>query len=365
MTVSNRIGFLDGLRGLASAWVVAGHACILTGFRLPIVQSPNYAVDLFMLISGFLMCFQAHRRADKEPFEHFSSWTFFWIRRFFRLSPVYYVALLIALFLGVELGQWRETIALATPETATPVARYADQSWQNVLVHISYVFGALPHYAFRTALPDWSIGLEMEFYLVFPLLFIGMTKIGPISTSAICCVLATGLWLLAPEYLRSFEMPAFLPLKINLFLAGMLIAAFYTGRKASPVLLLVAVIVAGLPLEGIITLKSVVMRMMLTATIMALAAQQNEFLGNRFFFWLGELSYSAYLIHLLVMLPTAAFIAQAGIEHAWLRFALCISLVGAIVYPVSWVLLIAIETPGRALGRDLIQLLKRRRAPAV
>jgi peptidoglycan/LPS O-acetylase OafA/YrhL len=89
MTISERIGFLDGLRGLASAWVVAGHACILTGFRVPVVQSPNYAVDLFMLISGFLMYFQAHLRAGKEPFEHYSSWVFFWIRRFFRLSPIY------------------------------------------------------------------------------------------------------------------------------------------------------------------------------------------------------------------------------------------------------------------------------------
>jgi peptidoglycan/LPS O-acetylase OafA/YrhL len=318
-----------------------------------------------MLISGFLMYFQAHVRAGKEPFEHFSSWIFFWIRRFFRLSPVYYVALLIALLLGVELGQWRETIALAVPETATPVARYADQSWQNVLAHISYVFGALPHYAFRTALPDWSIGLEMEFYLVFPLLFVVMKKIGPIATSATCCALAAGLWVVLPEYLRSFEMPAFLPLKINLFLAGMLIAAFFTGGKPSPALLVVAVIVAGLPLEGVVTVKSILMRMILAGVIVALAAKRNEFLSNRFFFWLGELSYSAYLIHLLVMLPAAAFVAQAGIDQAWLRFTLCIILVGAIVYPVSWALLIALEAPGRDLGRDMIQRLKRIRAAAV
>jgi peptidoglycan/LPS O-acetylase OafA/YrhL len=359
------MGFLDGLRGLASAWVVAGHACILTGLRLPLVQSPNYAVDLFMLISGFLMYFQARLRANTEPFGHYSSWIFFWIRRFFRLSPIYYVAFLTALLFGAELGQWRETIAVAVPETATPVARYADQSWQNVLAHISYVFGALPHYAFRTALPDWSIGLEMEFYLVFPLLFVTMTKIGAIRSTAICCALAASMWIVAPGYLRSFEMPAFLALKINLFLAGMLIAAFFTERKSSPVLLIVALFVAGLPLEGVITIKSVLMRMALAGTVTVLAAQQNEFLGNRFFFWLGELSYSVYLIHLLVMLPVAALVAQAGIEQAWLRFVLCIVAVGVVVYPVSWALLNVIEIPGRKFGRDLIQRFKQRRAPAV
>ena len=43
---------LEGLRGLASLWVVLGHICILTRFQIPILSDPAIGVDLFILLSG-------------------------------------------------------------------------------------------------------------------------------------------------------------------------------------------------------------------------------------------------------------------------------------------------------------------------
>ncbi|CAH2786711.1 MAG: Acyltransferase 3 [uncultured Caballeronia sp.] len=45
----------------------------------------------------------------------------------------------------------------------------------NVVTHLTYTFGMFPRYAFNTPLPDWSIGLEMQFYAVFPLLMLLIT----------------------------------------------------------------------------------------------------------------------------------------------------------------------------------------------
>src|SRR5687768_12405012 len=104
MQDKDRLGCLDGMRGLAALWVVIGHVLILCQWGVPIVATPEYAVDLFMMISGFLMFYQMSLRAEREPLNKSSSWFRFWIRRFFRIAPVYYVVLAIAFLCGPALG---------------------------------------------------------------------------------------------------------------------------------------------------------------------------------------------------------------------------------------------------------------------
>jgi len=50
------IGVLDGLRGFAAFWVLLSHVSILAGMpAVPVLSWGGSAVDLFMMISGFLM----------------------------------------------------------------------------------------------------------------------------------------------------------------------------------------------------------------------------------------------------------------------------------------------------------------------
>ncbi len=79
-------------------------------------------------------------------------------------------------------------------------------------------------------------------------------------------------------------------------------------------------------------------------------------LGSRPFHWLGELSYGAYLIHLLVLHPVAAGVIAhfgTGLGAAG-RFALT----GAIVVPVTYALAFMtyklVELPGQRLGKAVI-----------
>jgi len=66
---SKRIGCLDGLRGLAALWVLLGHSLQLTGWHLPILSSPDLGVDLFIMLSGFLMVFHYRLRESANPWE--------------------------------------------------------------------------------------------------------------------------------------------------------------------------------------------------------------------------------------------------------------------------------------------------------
>ena len=90
--------WLDGLRGLASIWVLLSHIQILTGLRdIPLLSWGELAVDLFMLLSGFLMAHNYIARKQSEPWESSRTIGQFWVRRFFRIAPLYYVVLVLSL----------------------------------------------------------------------------------------------------------------------------------------------------------------------------------------------------------------------------------------------------------------------------
>ena len=111
MNSQNRLGTLDGLRGSMSLWVLLGLTCSLTGMHfIPVVRSTHYAVDGFMILSGFLMAYHYMLRAAKEPWTTPSTWKSFYIRRYFRLSPVYYLLLIPAFFLRPQYDHWMGTV---------------------------------------------------------------------------------------------------------------------------------------------------------------------------------------------------------------------------------------------------------------
>lgn len=367
-----RIDCLDGLRGLAALWVLLGHASLLSGFRIPLIHSPDLAVDLFMMLSGFLMAYHYIERRAREPWEAPRSWMTFWTRRFFRIAPLYYLLLVAALLAGPALGMARNIIGEVVPGTGTVDARYFDQSWQNLLMHVSFVFGFSPAYHFRTALPDWSIGLEMAFYAAFPFLMLLVARFGFMATAIGGALLCHLLSIAFPGYFQSFQEPAMLALKLPIFLAGMLVAASLTAtrwRRLS-LLALAAVIcltpVVGAPAFGI----APVIRLLCLGALAILAdchrlprrggmhrvaPALSSLLGGRIATFLGDSSYGVYLLHLLVMLPVMQGVITLlhPTSHA-MFFAATVIITLPLVYAIGWLLHLTVERPGIQLGRRIL-----------
>src|ERR1700683_2859555 len=97
---AGRLDFLDGIRGGAAFWVLLAHCMIWGGWYGIPLPEPKIAVDIFMLVSGYLMFHLAEERAAKEPPGQLASMFKFWMRRYFRIAPVYYLALVCAFALG-------------------------------------------------------------------------------------------------------------------------------------------------------------------------------------------------------------------------------------------------------------------------
>ncbi|UVC11022.1 acyltransferase [Rhizobium sp. TH2] len=368
----HQLAFLDGLRGYASLWVLVGHAMFMTGYKIEIIAQPDMAVELFIIISGFLMTYHYQAREVREPWMEPDTWKIFWIRRFFRIAPLYYVCLALALYFGPEL--WQSRLDAATvlsggvEEQARYASRYLDQSLTNILLHVSFLFGMTWTHNFQTPLPDWSIGLEMQYYAIFPFLMILALKLGRIAgmTLLVGVMAVVGAWLDR----NGFVIGAYsiLAMKFHLFAAGMLIAMTLRAEgKWKWLLIAGALAVIFVPLGGgrsalhraikiaiVLGFVALLYKDRLPALLKWPTEVLDRFLSNAPARFIGDVSYGVYLLHLVVMLPVCGWLAIQYPEMAPIpRLFASLALTVPITYGAAYLCYRFIEQPGISLGRKI------------
>ncbi|HEO1574281.1 TPA: acyltransferase [Klebsiella aerogenes] len=85
---------LEGLRGLMALWVVFGHslaALPIINKHLPPTALNSYAVDVFIMLSGFVIFFMIDNK--RQPYLQYI------VQRFFRIFPLYILVLVISIIL--------------------------------------------------------------------------------------------------------------------------------------------------------------------------------------------------------------------------------------------------------------------------
>jgi len=147
---------LDGLRALSFALVFAAHA------GLDHIVPGGFGVTVFFFLSGFLITTLMRREFDKRGTVSLKN---FYVRRALRILPPFYSVLLVASLLtlvGVLPGKLEASAVLAQ------ALHYAN-FW---MIHV----GA-DGFAAGTAV-YWSLAVEEHFYLLFPLLFLLLNRLG-------------------------------------------------------------------------------------------------------------------------------------------------------------------------------------------
>ena len=361
----------DLYRGLAAVMVYFHHCAILGGGPSFIANGRVgvFAVDIFMLTSGFLMAFQGTHSRAYQGLTTTSGITIFYLRRFFRLSPLYYVILTLALVLAADLGRSRETLAALSPEVHPDSARYfIDDPIRSFLLHITYVFGLWPATAFSTPLPDWTLSLEMQFYALFPPIFFLCRRNALVVLSLLGGAMVIVAYALHFAGLRypalQFPMPAFLPLKFHNFAAGILLFLALNNPAKARGLILCAVILVTLgersPLMPALVLFSMAVLSPPIGSGLVTQARGwvNAIASSRAAKFFADVSYSLYLLHLLFVLPYFAWISQQ--PQLGLHRGVAIWLGESVALLVPLLLLAygtyrVIEKPGIALGKRLAE----------
>ena len=95
-----RLDFVDALRGLAAVYVVIYHTVYVPRPALDVphwaylvVTGGHSAVTLFFIVSAFSLCYTMKSRAAAP-----GAFLNFYVRRFFRIAPLYYVMISLYAF---------------------------------------------------------------------------------------------------------------------------------------------------------------------------------------------------------------------------------------------------------------------------
>lgn len=113
----------------------------------------QFGVQLFFVVSAITLALSwQHRKDESSPVKSF------FIRRYFRIAPMYYVG--IFLYIGIALVQ--------ATRSGTPI----DPSLpQRILANVLFIHGFIPSANNNVVPGGWSIGCEIAFYVLFPIVF--------------------------------------------------------------------------------------------------------------------------------------------------------------------------------------------------
>jgi peptidoglycan/LPS O-acetylase OafA/YrhL len=376
-----RLGWLDALRGYAALVVVLFHLgpTVLGPDRhiavFRVIDLGKYGVLLFFLVSGYVIPMSLERHGSLRRF---------WIGRLFRIYPAYLFA-----------------IVLLIAATASVPAVLRTETVSSVLAHATMLSDPL---GLRGALrPFWTLSYEMIFYLVVSGLFAWRLH----RHSALAAgVLALASLLAGPHLPDGLLSAGFHSRRITaaalLVVVTACVAAFLSRRHVRLAgalgigfLLLIAVnahpadgsTVAssrqGLALLAVMFAGTVVYRaqhgalsdvpaalalaLVITAvglagiswtTTAAVAATFAAAFALRTrtvptaLTWLGTISYSLYVLHVIVLIVAGRLVPHLADRPAPARLAVAVAVLTAAL-AVAWLSYRLVERPAQALGRRL------------
>ncbi|MBB3168358.1 acyltransferase family protein [Simiduia aestuariiviva] len=200
MTNTNYRKDIDGLRTIAVSSVILYHAQLYIG-NGQLLAGGYLGVDIFFVISGFLIT-----GILKTELENSGSISIlnFYNRRLRRLAPALFFVFLCSIAVAY---------VLLTPESMVDFAKSMLAStsfvsnfyWDSTLQE----YGAESGY-FKPLLHTWSLAVEEQFYILFPLLLLGIYKLKrkPIFVIAIGILASflTAIYVTADDQSQSFYM---------------------------------------------------------------------------------------------------------------------------------------------------------------
>jgi peptidoglycan/LPS O-acetylase OafA/YrhL len=163
---SKRIPELDGVRGIAILMVLLFHLSPaidnsqhwLVNSAISAARFGGTGVDLFFVLSGFLICgILVDNRSAENYFK------VFYVRRIFRIVPLYF---LIALTFFTLSFAWHHQIINA-PAWLMDVSI---PRWSYLTFTQNFWMARLKSLGSAVLAPTWSLAVEEQFYLVFPLM---------------------------------------------------------------------------------------------------------------------------------------------------------------------------------------------------
>ncbi|EOA3493424.1 TPA: acyltransferase [Escherichia coli] len=258
--------------------------------------SGGFGVDLFFIISGFIIMLSSQKKETNSPIN-------FMTRRFFRIYPVFFICTILFFLLN-------------------PVFTESELLRSLFLLHLDY-YSEAPFFGYNVLYPAWTLTFEVYFYFIFmlaislshknrllisvialivPLLLIQLKFSNSLSLSSKFTIGDTGHWHIG--FLNLMSSPMLLEFVYGMFLYIIHRKFKYIKNAKAISFLLVSFGVCSYfyqfrfghgPLNFGLWAASIITGVLLYEVNFGL--RENKILSK-----LGDISYSLYLSHAIVML---------------------------------------------------------------
>ncbi|MFY9234144.1 MAG: acyltransferase [Fimbriimonadaceae bacterium] len=177
-----KLAYIDGMRGVAALYVVVSHLCNMVDPNarlgkptnspewLQTLMSPfwygHLAVASFIVISGFCLQMSLFERGNGSIKDFLG----FFSRRARRILPAYYAALGVSILVALTITQSQSFDAR--------FAQYLPVDQATVVSHLLLIHNLDPGMMYKINGALWSIAIEVQLYILFPILCIGLVRVG-------------------------------------------------------------------------------------------------------------------------------------------------------------------------------------------
>lgn len=348
-------------------WAFMGAPAALGSWLHSISAQGARGVQLFFVVSALTLCLsQAQRQSERH------SWLNFFIRRLFRIAPMFYVALAFYTMLPSLRGH------IAWPSI-----------W-HLLTTVTFTNGWNPYWinAADAVVPGgWSIAVEMFFYLLFPLMFLRVNSLRRATTLSGVALLASSVLyavilhrpLIDDASLWETFCVLWFPNQFPVFCVGFVVYFCLrdflvhdremTSKLWVPLLWLSVLAIVPLSILQDTLLQSHLLFSMDFALLTAcLAHRPSRLLVNRLSCYLGKISFSGYLVHFAVLWQANKVMTVFGLN---LRLSPNLYFFTLVLFGLTGTMAVAsityrlIEIPGQRMGRFAIAKLRAKDRPYI
>lgn len=343
----SKFAYIDSLRGIAVILVFLIHIT----FFLPVIKAslPSMletalalgqfgGVELFFIVSGFTLfrSFDIRSKIEENAEKNFM------IRRFFRIAPAYYFALIVAFI-------------------ASKFFPIMPIKFSNLICHLLFISTVNNNILFV----EWTIFVEICFYIMLPFIFNNLFEYKKINLLLLITFIISVMTYFLPHKISIH----LLPIKwFYIFIMGGLLYKYFKTYKIDN------------KYEGLLTLGTIfLLAIMLLANgntifnyfiyifvsinmFLFFILIQNEkrnklwnLLDNRFLRYIGKISFSIYLTHLLIIKYITMFIIYNKCPFFGIWAFISISLFAFILSVIiSHIMFKTIEEPAINFSKKLI-----------
>ena len=355
--------YIDALRGFAILGVVLVHSSQWvspTSNILSIIALQGArGVQLFYVVSALTLFLSMEARKQQETRPLIS----FFIRRFFRIAPLFYLAIFVyTLYDGMSARHWAPN----------------GLEWWYIPITAAFMHGWHPETITSVVPGGWTIAVEMTFYLLVPYLFLKLRDIRSTLIALFSSLILSKLSsIIAINYLQPYysdsqqylvsnftffwifsQLPVFI---IGILLYHIIKKHPHKDNKASLFCLFVSIFLFT-TFSTVHTYRNLLPQHFFYGVAflffaLSLYLWPQKLLVNKITTLIGKLSFSIYLVHFMVLEMMKSIFVNGFILNGNSGFLLAFVLIITLSTSFSFITYNIVELPGINFGKKIIQKL--------